>query len=378
MKKKLIATAVAGVFVAPAMALAQSAVQIYGTVNLEYVFHKSNTSQSTADNFNSGASNIGFKGEEKLGGGNSVWFQCESDIGFLKGDQGATSAVNNSTVGSWCGRNSAIGLKGAFGNVSFGTWDSVTKKYTGAVRWGGEAGATAVQGLLVSDNSNASYAATFSARAANSINYSSPSFGGMTFDFQTTNTKASAGNTTAGTKGRATTMGLSYKAGNMTAVVAHGRQTDNRANKGTAATGITDTMTLVGARYKLGKLTFGASFYTGEDEQSSTIKNSRDSYNLGASYDLPGPHSVMVGYTSAGDIKQKGSAAGSGTVGAGTGGSIIVVGYANALSKRTNLGLNYIRASNDANVSNYAAAGGTSSGNGGSNSAVSFQLTHKF
>ena len=88
MNKKLLAMAVAGAFVAPAAALAQSStVQVYGKATVEYGYaDQGDTGAGAArvgrpntDMFQTpGGSAVGFKGEEKLGGGLSAWFQCET------------------------------------------------------------------------------------------------------------------------------------------------------------------------------------------------------------------------------------------------------------------------------------------------------------
>ena len=95
------AVAVAGALVAPAASAQSSAVlnyglQIYGLLNygllnMEYGFvNQPDTAaglgRSNVDALNSGASRIGFKGEEKLAGGLSAFWQCESDVRFLGGN----------------------------------------------------------------------------------------------------------------------------------------------------------------------------------------------------------------------------------------------------------------------------------------------------
>src|SRR5690606_27635528 len=120
MQKKLIAVAVAGALAAPAAALAQSTVQVYGTAYMEWGFINQgpdNTAApfdpANADVLQAPGSAVGFKGEEKLGGGMSAWFQCESSAD-LRG-------VNQN---GFCSRNSAVGLKGSFGNAFIGIWDT--------------------------------------------------------------------------------------------------------------------------------------------------------------------------------------------------------------------------------------------------------------
>jgi len=136
MNKKLMAVAVAGAFgavAAPTVALAQSStVQMFGTINLIYGYYdnggfglsSTGTANSTQklryDAMNESESEIGVKGEEALGGGTSAWFQCLSSFD-VTGNRGA-----NGTAG-WCGRNSAFGMKGGFGNVFVGNWDTPNK-----------------------------------------------------------------------------------------------------------------------------------------------------------------------------------------------------------------------------------------------------------
>src|SRR5262245_56582950 len=99
MRKKLLAVAVAGAFAAPAAALAQSStVQIYGTIVVNYNILDQGDGLKKTDMLNAHDANIGFRGEEKLGGGLSAWFQCESSFSL---DSGGGDGL--------CARNSALG-----------------------------------------------------------------------------------------------------------------------------------------------------------------------------------------------------------------------------------------------------------------------------
>ena len=152
MNKKIMALAVASALAAPAVVLAQASnVQIFGTMYMEYAAaHQgqagavslpttfANNGGSSTSNFSakvaagdlqnvdilqSPGSEVGIKGEQALGGGNSVWFQCAS-----------TADIRGGGVSGFCGRNSAIGLKSSMGNVYVGNWDMPMKKTAGAVR----------------------------------------------------------------------------------------------------------------------------------------------------------------------------------------------------------------------------------------------------
>jgi predicted porin len=119
MQKKLIAVAVAGALGAPALALAQaSTVQLYGKATFEYgLAHQGGGRPNTDILQTPGGSNVGVKGEEKLGGGLSAWFQCES-----------SADVRGVGQDGFCTRNSALGFKGGWGNLHIGRWDTPFKR----------------------------------------------------------------------------------------------------------------------------------------------------------------------------------------------------------------------------------------------------------
>ena len=118
MNKKLMTLAVAGAFAAPAAAFAQASnVQIFGTMYMEYAYGKqgvgspapaagATNDQINVDILQSPGSEIGIKCEEALGGGMSAWFQCAS-----------TADIRGSSTAGFCSRNSAVGVKGGFGNI---------------------------------------------------------------------------------------------------------------------------------------------------------------------------------------------------------------------------------------------------------------------
>jgi predicted porin len=371
MKKKVMAVAVAGVLAAPALAFAQaSTVQIYGYLNAEYGFargvDKAAGKTNTWDGLNSSASYIGFKGEEKLGGGMSAFFQCETDTGFLKGDQGATAAAtatlpavagHSATGNTWCGRNSAVGLKGGWGSFYIGSWDSPTKRAVGATRIMGETGWHGVQPFLISNGG--AFTGTFSARNSNSINYDSPNWNGFSFALQTTSTKEASTVTTAGLKGRANSGSVSYASGPMLVVGSYTAQDDT---------------------YVWGPAKIGLTYAKGSADLSLTSEVKRTSWNLAGTYDLGGPHSLIAGYTKAGDAKFSGTGAPTTTMGNDTGAKLWAIGYQYALSKRTTAGVTYLHASNDTNATGYSVGNNHATGlvAGSSSSVIVTRLQHTF
>ncbi len=353
MNKKLMAVAVAGALAAPAVVFAQaSTVQIYGVLNAEYgVSVKqpdvgtpgflANANRHRADGLGSGASRIGFRGEEKLAGGMSAWFQCESDVRFLSG--------SSRTSGSICDRNSAIGLKGSFGNGFVGTWDSPIKTSSGKTRMVNETGWLGAQHLLL-----AGAVFDFSRRNSDSVNYQSPKFGGATVNAQFTSTKAAMqiasatnaqtqiDNTDAG-KGREIGIGIDWTQGPVTVAAAYSRQDENRASAVDSTKASKDTAWLLGATYTIGQFKGGLTYTDLKGDNGlagGDVK--RKAWNLALQYNLTGPGSILFGYTHAGDYK-----GGSGMN--DTGAKQWQIGYNHALSKRTSAGISYVRLNNDTN-----------------------------
>src|SRR6187549_956608 len=159
MNKKLMTLAVAGAFAAPAAAFAQASnVQIFGTMYLEYAYAKqgaiagpSGGDLVNVDIMQTPGSEIGIKGEEALGGGTSVWFQCVT-----------TADIRGSSQNGFCSRNSAIGVKGNWGNAYAGNWGMGRMLYGDSSTFNGQA---------------TPYA--FSRRQNSSLFYDSPNFSGF-------------------------------------------------------------------------------------------------------------------------------------------------------------------------------------------------------
>ena len=124
MQKKLLTMAVASALAAPGIALAQSSVEVYGTINMSFgkVKYSEGTEITTGlptresvqkwDVANH-ASNYGLRGRESLGGGLTAWFQIE---------QNAPLERSNNVAITPASRNSAVGIQGGFGNVFVGQW----------------------------------------------------------------------------------------------------------------------------------------------------------------------------------------------------------------------------------------------------------------
>src|SRR5688572_27313503 len=329
MNKKLMAAAVAGALTLPAgAAMAQtSTVQIYGLLNVEYApyvknpNHSSGASRRTTDELNSGASRIGFRGQEKLGGGLTAWFQCETDLQFLDGGTDADKEVfdtNSANDTAWCDRNSALGLRGGWGNFYIGTWDSPAKRVTSATRMLAETGWLGVQRHLMT---LAGWG--YSHRVTKSLNYDSPNFGGFTIAGQMTTTNADRNQLDSGpdTQGRIYGINAMYSAGPLVVGLAHQRYENNiqfavppfPVAPGTGVVNdTTDTVWVFGINYTFGAFKVGFVATDLEAERSATTfaapitSFERRNYNVALEWNLGGPHSVLFGWTHAGATEGSG------------------------------------------------------------------------
>jgi len=361
-KVKVMALAVAGALAAPVSALAQTT--IYGQFNVEYGFYSpgdnaANQPQNSADAFNSGASRIGFRGEEKLAGGMAAWYQCESDVRFLD---------ETTAAGSLCDRNSAVGLKGGFGNLFFGTWDSPLKTASGVSRITNEGGWLGTQGVLLTEFSN---------RNKQTINYGTPNLGGFSANAQFSNTRAAMDtpDTNQAVDGRILSIGGQYAAGPFAIVAALEQRKKITATFSGGGANAEDEAWLVGATYRFGPFKAGLSFTNISFDAGLGVAGSkieRDAWALAGTY-TAGPHVITLGYTLADDLDISGGVSSS-----NSGGNQIVVSYNYYLSKRTNIGIGYSKVDNDSDGNNYNLDNRAPICLGCSSDVVSFNLTHSF
>jgi len=221
MQKKLLAVAVASALGAPLAAQAQdspgsSTVQVFGTMYVEYTIRAKqgrsvvagNPELTKADFLQTPGSEVGFKGEERLGGGLSAWYQCTT-----------TADPRGQSQNGWCSRNSALGLKGGFGNVFIGNWDTPFKRTISPTTVGGnDTGIWGTAFVLTGDSTTDAVGANranFKKRQNNSINYDSPNFGGVQVMGSFTSAQTSTGTLNNGTnnKPRVWSLGVQYSAG---------------------------------------------------------------------------------------------------------------------------------------------------------------------
>ena len=404
MQKKLIAIAVAGALGAPAVALAQNAtVNIYGRFYAEYgwVDQKdvnggaAGRSLNNVDFLQAPGSNLGFRGEEKLGGSLSAWFQCESSYDF-RGQNGD----------GLCTRNSALGLKGNFGNVFVGIWDTPFKRVQDAVG-GNDTGffgtAFVLMGNSTTTASGVSNQAVFKRRQINTINYDTPNFGGFQLSaaYTNSNTQTNVLDSAAGNKPRIWSFSGKYANGPLNVYAAYEQHKDI-ANDGVAATvgsvntagtalvaatpavpataAFDDKGWVAGASYTFAnRLKVGGLFSRQKWETGIGAQSKVNVWHLGMDWMISGPHGIRAAWSHASDVK--GNGAGIGQVrpaaGSDTGTDLWQIRYVHALSKRTELTAGYVKIKNDANA-RYQLGGLNSNRTGQDPSAAVIALDHRF
>jgi len=376
-KKKLLATAVAGALAVPsAVAVAQtSTVQIGGSITAFYYQHKPNnpgTGQKT-DILETSEPELFIRGEEKLGGGLSTWFQCTSSIDGLINGAGPASAAG------FCGRNSGIGFRGSWGNVFAGNWDTPQKFIDNAARgwWGGTNALTGGAMVLLANGTASGLTnpalgtgqAAFFRRQANSLNYHSPDWNGFSFQGA-----FSAGNEQTGIpetnplSPRMWSIAGQYKSGPLYVGLGYENHSDYNPAActvgGTVCTigstgalgyvGGNDTRRAIAAGYTFG--TFNVRGMYADMDYDTLVGQSLDTngWGLFADWNIQGPHTLRAQYVSLDDI------GGNSVLGAGgfaapfgataTGAKHWGLAYSYAFSKRTMGSVAYTKLDNDTNA----------------------------
>jgi len=397
MQKKLLGMAVATALAAPAAVFAQSAVQVYGTAHMSFnntSYGDSNTlinngqgvGKKTNMSVSSHASNFGIRSSETLGGGMTGWVQYEFNVKMERD--------NDYTSGNGSSRNTAIGLRGNFGNVFFGTWETPFAQTfrmwdVGTIGgWGpttsvmyrresttGSPSANCGQPITgnqaitaggiptalcyhadigpaygASPGQTASVAGNYALwrRYGSAVHYESPMFSGFQFkiSYQPNETKAIggaplyvSGTTTAvatqeNPSSWSASLGWTGMGGKARAFAA------NMSAKDWTSVGKTDSGYIVGGGYNFGVVDIGAAYETYTYNSSgATGKNKIKDWAVGAAIPL-GSGKIGVSYAQEADPKND-----SGTIDAGA--KMYNIGYEWALSKRTAVGFGYAAIKND-------------------------------
>jgi predicted porin len=389
---------------APGLALAQSSVEVYGTVNMSVNRFKfepaSGPSVSKLDVANH-ASNYGLRGRESLGGGLTAWFQIE---------QNAPLERSNNVAITPASRNSAVGIQGGFGNVFIGQWTTpwadldalwsvgtaggwgpVTsiigrRETTGTApnpncQNGHLSGAPAIGGAVICDAVEAAGGVghPFWRRVSQSIFYQSPVFGGaqVKFAYQTNESKATQGATVTEVDPSLMSVSLAWTGmgGRARVGVAYDRHEDF------SLPGEVDTGFAIKGGYNLGVVNLGAAFETMTYNLTAGVECDAEQIGLAVSFPV-GAGSIKASYATADALDGPGCTAGANAGKAKT----YNIGYEHRFSKRTSVAFGYAEVDNDAGAgftwtgvppnAGGASAGGP--GAGGDVNTIFANITHRF
>jgi predicted porin len=357
MKKSLIALAVLGAFATGAQAQSTN-VTIGGVIQANVKSYKVSDTARVVENElridDDLTSRFWLTGSEDLGGGLSAIFYVQNR--FNTDVSSALGSGNGLANG-----DTYVGLKGkSWGQITLGK-HTMMHGQGSAVEFG-KNGTPAIPNSMISSKTILGYVgatSVYASRVLNSALYKSPKFG----DFSFSAGVAASGNAAGGGgTGEGTVTGTAgYSDGNaffLQGNYSAGPIYVNAAYWTTEAEGaaVTDqTQWRLSASYA-----FGNGFKVGAQYDRATIDNTpaagtnrtRSAWNIPVSYTF-GKNTVMASYTKAGDFSNA----------ANSGAKMWVVGYDHALSKRTNVGVFYMRLDNDANA-NYTPRGSGSSANG--------------
>lgn len=355
MNKKIIAVATATCVLLPASSVFAAKVldeklEIYGKVHVSIDSSDSDDPAVTTDGVgvSSNSSRLGFKGELPAGSMKFV-YQVESEIRFDEGKSGSTLA----------GRNTYAGLKGAFGKIIVGQYDTPFK--TVASKWGifgdsvGERRSILGAGYLSGNQLNE--------RTKNSIMYTYKTKT-IIFDALYANDpeKGSSGGLD-NTQKNVTSLSVRYKNGPLwIGAATEAWEGHSKMKNGDALR--------IGAKYKFSMVQIGAFYESINSDTEAQWK--RDATGLNAKVKINKTTDIRAQYLVADSVDGTND----------TGATKISLGIFHKLDKKAQVYLAYGATDNDANAKYQAADGGhgdeVKTRLGGNPSAVSLGLVYKF
>ena len=382
MQKKLLGMAVAAALAMPAVALAQSAVQVYGTVHMSV--NQAKYTKDTAGTLNdttkygvtSHASNWGLRSTETLGGGLTAWLQAEFNLKMTR-DNGVHD-------GEGTARNSGLGLRGGFGNIYVGTWETpwaqtfrlwdvgtiggwgpVTsiigrRESTGTnpsrncgnvSGAGGQSGALATGSPPICGNGAEANATSLWRRYGYAMFYESPVFEGVQLkvaidpsdrksDFVAPNNTTTFNENPSSWSASVTWTGLGGRARAFAATM---------QNKDWTTVGQTDGGFTVGGGYDFGMANVGAAYETFKYKGGAAGDVEAKQWGVGVGVPM-GPGKIGASYAKAKKLSGAGTDAAEAAGTNDTGAKMWNLGYEWALSKRTALGFGIAKIDNGADA----------------------------
>lgn len=322
MKMKLLPLAIAAAVAAPGVALAEATV--YGKMNVSVDMHDVDPAGDAGDydrwELNSWDSRLGVKGEEKISDALTGFYQAEFGINVDAG------GGNDEDV--FTQRNIFVGLKGNWGAVQLGKFDTPLKVAQGKIDQFGDTPGDIKNVIRNGEN-----------RSSDLIQYTSPKFADAIVarialqpgeDACTDTVEAT---TESCNDGLADGMSASvaYDANGIYVAVAHDSAMASN-NQGPDSTSLWDTTRLVAA-VSIDQFEIGALYQTGEQSEPDQ-PDELDGYVLSVGFRLGGPHKLKAQY-GASELTD-------GATDETTDITLAAFGYENALSKQTKLYVHYV------------------------------------
>lgn len=358
MKKKLLALAVAGAFVAPAAMADTANVNVYGAANVSFEMVDNGSAGATSgtrvNKVSSNASHIGFKGSEDLGGGMAAIWQLETLLALDANGAGAGGLGN--------GRNSFAGLKGdSWGQVVLGNNDSPYKSSTRKLDVFKDS--IADNRTLMGGIAGKSTGASFDSRNTDSITYTSPNMSGFTLGVQYGVAAEEAAVLSSTQKGSMWSVAGAYEAGPLYVTAAY---EDHTANAAAGATKAKEHAYRLGAGYKMDQIEGSFVYEKNNDNFGAVCAGAaagsdcygHNAWTLGGKFNISGSDAVKLAYTRSGERNGGNIAANKNNSGANQ----FSVGYDHAMSKRTTVYALYTKLNNNTAATFGLGAAATSTG----------------
>lgn len=377
MKKSLLTIAILSAV--SGAAFAQTNVTVYGTFRQAAELIKPSGAPLAENSFRvtDNDSAFGLRGTEDLGNGMSAWFQVESSIAPDLGPGGLGS------------RNTAVGLRGGFGEFMLGKWDFYDNDHESIMDTapGRASQATKSRALLSKFNGT-----QISNRLNNVVAYTTPNFSGFTGRLQYSAGHGSEANgTTApniGADQQHLGVTLRYVNGPIGVGFSHYREDDvaaavagtvtplnnlnYRGNKVYGAYTLPSKTKLGLAWERLEVQNYGASITTAGANTAE-----RDAFAFTVAQQIGNSHHLFGSFGVARDTEGTGALAGN-----NSGAKYMQLTYAYDFSKRTNLHVTYARVSNSAAGRYDFHSGGAAvlgaTGTGADPTAMQIGVVHRF
>lgn len=380
-----LALAVAAALV-PVLAHAENGpVTLYGNLFIDFETVKAAGSTIAANDFparnrvSSNSSNFGFRGTEKLGGGLDVWYQIE--MGSVAIDAGG---------GNLAGRNSAVGLRGDWGSILLGQWDTPYKNATSNLDPFGNtsiAGYTNIMagGSTTPNGSNAASRQGFDRRQRNVVQYWTPDMKGFVVRAAySANEERDTCGATVKCNPNLVSAAVNYRSGELDVSFATERH-NQYANNTTATT--KDTGMKLGIRYKVGPHGVSAVMESLKFQGNLAATNLPKTFTVGTATEAKlnsqfvgyrgdfGTHNLRLGWAKNKELKLNGS----GTA-PNTSSKMLSVGYGYDFSKRTEGVIFYTKVTNASASRNDFAVNGLigANNNGADPKGLAIGIRHRF